>query len=127
MKRFFDYMYYRVSGLYGTGDQWLNAIVILFLVQSLLIISAVEVIALFFFDKDAIKQLLTSNKWLVAIVILPTAFVNFHLYKNKYAEFHSRWQSENKLARKLRGAVMAAVIVISFVIFHKTTTFLYTK
>jgi amino acid transporter len=127
MKFYFDYFYYRITKVFlrYPTDQGIRAISLIVLMQSLVIISIIEICLPMFFGKGEIIQILGQFSWVIALIVLVLFYLNFLNYRRKYMKLEQHWQNEPKAKKILRGVLMIISFPVPFVVYAYITSWIY--
>ena len=119
MKFYFDYFYYRITKMFikYPSDRGIRAILLISLIQSLLLISAIEICLPLFLEKGEIKQLLNQFVWVIAFVVFGLFFLNFLKYRGRYVEFNQHWQNELQAKKIIKGLLVILSLIVPIVVY----------
>jgi hypothetical protein len=117
MRNYFDYIYYRATKFYAKwdGNNGINGILMISLIQLLLICDIILPASRIFFS---INQISTYSKTLgtIGVIILFALIIyNYLTYNHKYEKIKIRWENETGKESVLRGVLLLVSIIIPWI------------
>lgn len=106
--RIFDYIFYRVYGIYSNHESYaeISASAIVGLYQLLTVVSTILIASLLFDFKRP------DYKFLIPVGIIFIA-INWYRYERKFdiSQFNENWKSESNEVKRIRGWFLALYLV----------------
>jgi hypothetical protein len=127
MKFYFGYFYYRIAKLFlkYPTDRGVRAIFLISLMQSLIVISAIEGSLPFFLGKTAIAGFLSQINWFIVFIVFGAFFLNFLNYQGKYSQFEQYWKNESQPTKTIKGLLIVFSLLIPFIVYAYVTSWIY--
>lgn len=117
MKNYFDYLYYRITEVYlkWDGDNGINGILIVSLIQNLLLFDIALIIIHIFYSSITIFPYSKIIGVIGVILFLTMIIVNYKKYNKKYQHIKNKWENETKNERALKNVLILISLILPWI------------